>query len=58
MANKKKVKAYVKKKRISEVKIIGELRSRYKDVNITYKYKIHVITQIDAKLNLFNVIHR
>lgn len=34
MANKKKVKAYVKKKRTPENKIIEELRSKYNAVNI------------------------
>ncbi|XP_014483763.1 PREDICTED: probable ATP-dependent RNA helicase DDX10 [Dinoponera quadriceps] len=36
---KKKVKAYVKKKRTPEVKIIEELRSRYKDIDVTKTIK-------------------
>lgn len=34
MANKKKVKPYMKKKRTPESKIIEELRSKYNTVNI------------------------
>lgn len=37
MANKKKVKAYVKKKRTPESRIIQELQSKYNTVSI-YKY--------------------
>lgn len=57
MANKKKVKAYVKKQRIPENKIIKELRSRYNNVNITSKYKAHLTVQLDGKL-ICNVIYR
>ncbi|XP_025156108.1 probable ATP-dependent RNA helicase DDX10 isoform X2 [Harpegnathos saltator] len=39
MANKKKVKAYVKKKRIPESKIIEELQFKYKDIDVTKTIK-------------------
>lgn len=43
MTNRKKVKAYVKKKRIPESKIIEGLQSRYNNVNIAPKYKVHLL---------------